>query len=58
MFNLFSAFVCAICGAAIIIQYGKDCAVTRKHRFNFHVVLACFDLLVAGVNIARFINGG
>ena len=52
MFKLVFAVILAIFGALSIFQYGKGCANSHKQKFDWLVVLACFDLMIAGMNIA------
>lgn len=49
MINMLSAIVLAVCGAFLIIRY-QD----RKIVWDFHLILAMWSLLLAGINLAKF----
>lgn len=56
MFKLVFAVILAILGELFIFQYGKECANSHKQRFDWLVILACFDLMMAGMNIAEALH--
>lgn len=58
--RLVLSLVLAICGAYFIFSYGESMNslsyLDQNHKPVWKVVVACFDLLVAGVNLAKFLQ--
>ena len=55
MFNFIIGFICSIIGVVLIIQYGNERAKThRKKYFDWIVVLACANLIAAGMNFCKY----
>ncbi len=56
MVNLFLGFMFTVMGCVLIIQYGNTRAVSRRKKyFDINVTIACTDLLLAGIQFAKFI---
>lgn len=56
MFNLVATILCSITGAALILNYGRECAGRRRYNLDVRVVLACFNLILAGLNLAKYLE--
>lgn len=57
MANLLVAFFNVLIGYLLIIQYGNDrVASGRKKYWDWLLVLACLDMMVAGLNVGRLIQ--
>ncbi len=58
--RLVLSLVLAICGAYFIFSYGESMSslsyFDRNHRPVWKVAVACFDLLLAGVHLAKFLQ--
>ena len=55
MFNLVAAIICSIIGYVLIIQYSNQCRNMRyKKYFDWNIVLACTDLIIAGMNLSKY----
>lgn len=58
MVNLLMAFVSELLGYLLIIQFGCELVETGKKKYwSWRIVLACLNMVVAGMNIAEFISG-
>lgn len=56
MAHIIYAFMLSIVGMLLIYQYGGErCVTFRKRIFGFEIILATFDIMVAGMHIAKFI---
>lgn len=56
MINIIAVILCSICGALLICAYGKECISKRKSKLSFLIFAACFDLLLAGMNLSKFLD--
>ena len=54
--ELVYAFLMCVIGYVLIYQWGGNCAINKKRKFSFALVLAVFDFLVAGQCIACFME--
>lgn len=55
MVNLIFAFINTIIGYVLIIQYGNDRAAFGKKKYwDWLLILACLNMMVAGMNISKF----
>jgi predicted ABC-type exoprotein transport system permease subunit len=58
--RLLLSLVLAICGAYLIFSYGESMNslsyFDRNHKPIWKVAVACFDLLVAGISLAKFLQ--
>ncbi len=58
--RLVLSLVLAICGAYFIFSYGESMNglsyLDRSRKPIWKAAVACFDLLVAGVNLAKFLQ--
>ena len=50
------AFLLCVIGYMLIYQWGGECAVKKKRKFSFALVLAVIDFLMAGQCVACFVE--
>lgn len=51
MINLLSAFVLSVCGCVFIIRYES-----KKKLCDFNLIMAIWVLILAGMNLEKFIR--
>ena len=58
--RLILSLVSAICGAYFIFSYGESMSnlsyLDRNRKPIWKIAVACLDLLVAGINLATFLQ--
>lgn len=55
MLNLLVGFSNVLIGYVLIIQYGNDRAAFGKKKYwDWLLIMACLNMIVAGMNISKF----
>lgn len=54
--DILYAFLLCVIGYMLIYQWGGECAVKKKRKFSFALVLAVIDFLMAGLCVACFVE--